>query len=114
MLSIISLIITLIALAGQYFTTISSMKERLTKLETKIELFWKTVEKAIPKLLMAPHSPRQDELLQKLSNGKLSKTEACELKGLLEEALKIKNPSKVVAIALLLSRLEQIERGLDK
>jgi len=85
-----------------------NLEGRLVKLETKIDLFWTAVEQNIPRLLKQPIHKRKDDLLDKLTSGKLSKDEAEELIGELDKDKSTVDPGMVLAVTLVLARLQQI------
>lgn len=96
--AIVAAIITSLITQGIfYFKVISELKERATRLETKIEPFWELIMKNIPDLLkMAkksgnPNNPnpedRKKELLDKLEKQALTPDEAKELRGILEREM---------------------------
>lgn len=109
-LPLIAVLVSLAGILGKYYKSISSMKERLTRLETKMELFWKIVENNVGRLLKSPRQPRKDELLDKLSGNSLNREEAAELKEILERefAKKGKRSQLSLAYILALGRLEQV------
>lgn len=86
------------------------LAERLARIETKLDLFWKVVEQNIPRLLKRPTHKRMDDLLDKMSMGGLNgdHSEAKELILLLEEDLKQQDSTRVLATTLILARLHQL------
>lgn len=105
-ISLAGLLISICGLLWQHFKTIAGINERLSTMETKIDLFWKAVEKHVVDLLKAPHTKRYDVLLDKLVQGTLTNEEARELKGYLTNHLKTAKASKRLAMVLLLARIE--------
>lgn len=90
--------------------TVKTTNERITVLETKVEVFWKFLEENIAKILHSPHTPEIDALLDKLIDGKdIQKEEMIKLKNLLEDDLakNIGQKRDAVAMAILIARLEQ-------
>lgn len=110
LIPILSIIFTVVAIAWEHFQVIGALKERLTRLETKMEPFWRIIEERLPKLLLSPKNLRKDALLEKMSKRELSKGEAVELKNILEkefDSMASEN-FKVLTYTLVLARLEQI------
>ena len=107
-LSIISIFLTTLGFLFLWFGIISGMKERISRLETKMELFWKAIENNVSALLKTfPTNINKDVLLDKLSNGELSMEEAQTLRTILiGEMEKFKN--KKIAYILMLARIEQL------
>lgn len=82
-------------LGGASFKFSYAMAQRVTALETKIELFWGVVEKQMSNLLHSPHRPTLDKLLEKNQAGeKLTKDEAEQLADLLEKLINSEDLSK--------------------
>lgn len=108
-LSILSIISVVVGFVVQYYVVINKLQERLKEVEVKSDLFWKIVEKEIPRLLHSPHTPKLDLLLEKMENNKLDLCEAKELVQHLKEERDEMNPDfgKKLAIILLLARLDQ-------
>lgn len=108
--------VAIIGLLFQYFAVISGIKERLTEIETKVELFWKALEGRVVDMLKSPNLPYQDVLLEKLRAGGLSEEEAEDLKEiLLKEMLsKEEDAGKQLAYVLIIGRLDGIIFELRK
>lgn len=91
----------------------SSTGERITKLETKMELFWSALERRVVDILKPKSNPepkRKGVLLDKLRDRTLSEKEAEELKKLLSNDVQHeKNDGRKLAIGFILARLEQLE-----
>ena len=111
-ITLIGMICTVLSVAMIYFKTINSLDRRLTKMETKTNLLWKVVEREIPRLLKNPHSITKDRLLDKMSNKNLTLKEAVKLKGMLENEIRKKEGTIVIAYSLTIARLEQYIGGL--
>ena len=104
---------------------IASQSDRITKQETKMELFWNAVGGVMSSLIKQPIHFRKDELMDRLVPDKLprlaenSVEELLELKAILNDELitlsKIKDP-KSLAYALALAYIDQIllDKGVIK
>jgi len=95
---------------------------RITTMETKMELFWNAVGGVMSSLIKQPIHFRKDELMDKLVGDKLpgsSTDELLELRIILEDELvtlrEIKDPKSLV-YALALAYIDQIlyDRGIVK
>lgn len=65
-----------------------SMVQRVTSLETKVGLYWGTVEKQISAQLHSPHRPKLDVLLDKNTKGEpLTTQEAEQMVDLLQKLI---------------------------
>ena len=120
----VSIVIMVGGVLWGYFKAIADLKsklaavekqilERVVKLETKMELFWTTVEECVPKMLHSPHAPMMDELLEKVEKRKpLTLDEAIELKQMLETEFNgdPKQPH-AMGYVLLIARLNDIIRS---
>ena len=80
--------------------------ERITRLETKVELFWGTMKKAAADLLHSPHTPEFDMLLEKSKADKLTRAEAMRLKELLLEERKTGDKISQFVAALMLAEMD--------
>lgn len=81
-------------LAGAAFKFAYSMAQRVTSLETKISLYWSSVEKQMSTMLHSPHRPTLDLLLDKNARGEsLTKDEAIQLIELLQKMIESKDLS---------------------
>ena len=106
-LSIGAMGLTVAGLAFQHFSVLSKIKERLTSLETKTDLFWKIIEGNVVKLLKTyPTNIDKDILLDKLSNGELVITEAERLRTVLSSELENTKKNNKLAYILVVARLE--------
>jgi len=106
-LSIGAMGLTVAGLAFQHFSVLSKIKERLTSLETKTDLFWKIIEGNVVKLLKTyPTNIDKDILLDKLSNGELVITEAERLRTVLSNELENTKKNNKLAYILVVARLE--------
>ena len=107
-LPIIAIIVSIAGLLFQYFGMIAGIKERLAKIETKVELFWKVVEENIPKLLMRNSTPETDKLVAELTNPEMPETHLSKLKVLLRvELQESKDKAEILAVIMALGRIEQ-------
>ncbi len=84
------------------------LEGRLVRLETKIDLFWTAIEQNIPRLLKQPTHLLRDRLLDKMSKGDLSREEAKELMEDLKNDTEASDGTKVLALTLVLARLQQL------
>jgi hypothetical protein len=115
-LPIISIIVTVLGFAITYFGFIqrqqdraTAQAERMTKLETKVDLFWRVVETNVGQLLKSPTHATKDTLLDKLAHRELTIQEAELLRGILTDEMQLKGRTdSVVAYALIIARLEQV------
>jgi hypothetical protein len=83
--------------------------ERITKIETKVDLFWKVVETSVGSLLKSPTHTEKDVLLDKLAHRELDMPEAERLRGILTDEMQLRGRENgVIAYALIIARLEQI------
>lgn len=110
----IAITLTVLGLLSQHFLVLSKMKERLSALETKIELFWKVVEKKMVDSLKQPTHQRKDSLIDKLKGGGLVLEEAVELRDILDGESECHNGCPNVAYILVLARLEALIYDLRK
>jgi len=84
-----------------------AIQERLAKLETKVEVFWKALETNLVNLLKLPTHLLMDELLDKLAANTLGRGERAQLSAILAERLQTEeNTAMKVAISLVLARLK--------
>jgi len=123
--AVASLIICAFNIVGLFAEHFKS-RERIARLETKIEPFWKTLENNIPSLISAitksknphsnPHNPngeaRKKELLDRMHEKTLGPREANELTEILErelaEARERGDTTAILALLLLLGLLAAI------
>ncbi len=123
-ISVAALIVSVVGVLWQYFgvilrlkdevhqiqdtlkSDVGKVKERLIRLETKTDLFWKTVEENVPRLLMHPHTARRDELLLRMSDGQLNASEIAELLHDLESSVSQEPRDLQLATILLIVRLK--------
>ena len=80
--------------------------ERITRLETKMELFWGTMKNAASDILHSPHTPEFDILLEKNKLGKLSKAEKERFKILLLAEKKSDDKLSQFVAALMLAEMD--------
>lgn len=118
LLPVVSILVTVVGLISgfliQHFAVITKIMSRLTKLETQMSPFWKMLEAELPKLIHSPHTPDLDNLLDKMSKGKLSIGEYRNLRDKLKIEMEDSDTAKKIAIILLLVRLDQIIHGDKK
>jgi hypothetical protein len=106
--------VSVCGLLFQHFAVTAKIQERITRLETKVELFWSSIEKSVaPMLKSYPTNVEKDILLDKMTLGELSLDEAYHLRTILMEEAKIER-DKAIAYALALARLEQIIYDLKR
>jgi hypothetical protein len=102
----------IIAVAGlliTYFGFVLKVSERMTKVETKVDLFWKVIETNVGSLLKSPTHVEKDMLLDKLSHRELNIKEAETLRSILTDEMQLKGRSDaIIAYSLIIGRLEQI------
>ena len=108
-LSITAISLTVIGLLFQHFAVLSKIKERLTALETKMDLFWKAIEGNIVKMLKTfPTNINKDILLDKLSQKELDIMEAEKLRTILIGEMETTKTNNKLAYVLVIARLEQL------
>jgi hypothetical protein len=113
--SAIAIGIALLSFLASHFGSIPQLRERLTAVETRLDLFWKLMEKSMASIIRSPHTPRLDELLDKLLEDKsLNLAEAEELRWLLKEKDEFDDDKKILAKAMLLPLVEQKIYDLKK
>jgi len=110
-LPVLSIVIAVSLALLQYFVFISTLMQRVTSIETKVGLFWGLVERELPSILKRPTHLTMDVLLDKMSLSGLTIDEAKDLWDRLY-CLNDLPTERVVIRVLLLSRLEQIIRGM--
>ena len=107
-LALIAIGVSATGLLAQHFVSIAKLKERLVRIETKVDVFWKAVEGRLVDMLHSPHSPEVDVLLDKMKQGGLSLDEAIHLRNQLDMQYTNANPHRNIALILVLGRLEQV------
>jgi hypothetical protein len=113
-LPIVSIAISIIGLLITYFGFVQKgierqaiLENRLTKLETNNEVFWKVIEPHMAGIIHSPNHRERDELVDKLVKGALTENESVKLIFLLEENIRENHDGgKVLASALLLARVK--------
>jgi len=82
---------------------------RFTELETKVELFWLCIEKAVPGIIHSPHTPELDKQLETFQEKNMNIEELKTFKNILDKYIeqKIISPEKIVPATLLSTRLSQ-------
>lgn len=116
-LSICAIFLTVVGLLIQHFCVLSAIKERLVRLETKMELFWGTIETNVSKMLKTyPTNIRKDILLDKFANKELVRDEAFELRTILIGELEATGMKRqeTLAYILVIARIDQIIPWLKK
>lgn len=105
-----SFIVAVTGLLWQHFGVISSIKERLTSVETKMELFWNPLMEYMSKALHHPTQLKRDKFIDNFE--KLSLEELTEMKMDFKKELAdlieqdVKDP-KVLLYSLFLARIDQ-------
>jgi hypothetical protein len=108
-ISILTFLITYFGFIQRQVATAVAQENRLTKIETKIELFWTVVERNVGQMLKSPTHTEKDVLLDKLAHRELSISEAETLRGILTDEMQLRGRENgVIAYALIIARLEQI------
>lgn len=108
-LAIVSISLTVMGFLFLWFGVVSRILQRLTKVETRGDLFWKIVEDKMVEVFHSPEHPRRDELMDRWRDKQLGLEEAIELRLLVNHAFDLTNgddPRKMAA-ALILGKLEQ-------
>ena len=84
------------------------LEHRLTSLEGKIEPIWEAIIKEIPRLLISPHSPEFDELVEKalkIGLDDMTPEEIERLRNLLDseydQAVEEKNSGRAIGLVLM-------------
>lgn len=82
------------------------LEHRLTSLEEKIEPIWEAIIKEIPRLLISPHSPEFDKLVEKsLKGDEFTPEELEKLRKLVdaeyEQAVEEKNSGRAIGLVLM-------------
>jgi ribosome biogenesis SPOUT family RNA methylase Rps3 len=112
-LSIFAICLTIIGLLFQHFAVLSGIKERITALETKMELFWKAIETNVSQLLKSyPTNIDKDILLDKLSNRELTLEDAQALRTVLIGEMECTKTNNKLAYILIIARVEQTIKEL--
>jgi hypothetical protein len=115
-LPIVSIVVSILGLVIVYFGFIQKQTERvvaqenrLTRIETKVDLFWKAVETNVGQMLKSPTHIEKDLLLDKLAHRELDISEAELLRSILTDEMQLRGRDNgVIAYALIIGRLEQI------
>ena len=82
-------------------------ENRMTSLETKVDLFWKVVETNVGQLLKSPTHAEKDMLLDKLAHQELNIEEAERLRSILTDEMQLKGRDNgTIAYELIIGRLE--------
>ncbi len=95
------------------------LEHRLTSLESKLDPIWQAIIKEIPKLLISPHTPEFDVLVEEamvnLEGMTIAKVK--RLMTLLEEeydvAVKEKNTGRAVGLSLMKAGVKSTTAGLN-
>lgn len=110
--SIIAIVVASTAIVGllyQQFGVLGDIKERLTSVETKMELFWTAIQSKTIDMLKSPTNLVKDGLLDKLRNGDCTRDDCHTLYDMLIAEMKAKKPSdgKMLAYCIVLGRINQ-------
>lgn len=99
-----------------YFAFTVKISQRVTKLETSYEVFWKVLDPHLAQIIHSPVHTRRDKLVEKLVNNRqhLDRKEAKELGVILEGCLADCTQNQKLAAALLLARLAAITLEMKK
>lgn len=95
------------------------LEHRLTSLESKLEPIWQAIIKEIPKLLISPHTPEFDALVEKATDnlGTMTIADVKRLMTLLDQeydiAVKEKNTGRAVGLSLLKAGVKSTTAGLN-
>src|SRR5690242_4138807 len=92
-IGIAGLLLTIFGFVVMWFQGIIKTRERIITLETKIEIFWRSVAFDAAKILHTPHliNKKRDELLEKFVEGKIIREELKELILILKQIIEEKN-----------------------
>ena len=113
--AIITIIISFLGLIGVIFGFVLKISNRLTKVESDSETFWKVLGPHMAEIIHSPEHKDRDELVDKLVHGVLPEDEALLLMELLEQNIhENHSESKKLASALLLARLKSLYGGASK
>lgn len=125
MFGISAIIIAVVGLLFQHFGVIARIKEemgrentlireRISALETKTDLFWKIVETEVAERLKSPAHKRKDDLLDKMKAHSLTLEEAEELAEIVKAEYNNPHERKHIELGyiLVIGRLEQIMHEL--
>lgn len=108
------IIVSILGVTALYFGVLSSIKERLSTLEVKIDLIWHATEGIVSDSLRHPSEPRKDILLDKMVNKTATVKELIELRGLLKSKMtKVKSP-EAIATAFAIGRIDVLLWDLQK
>ena len=108
-LSLVAIFISVFGLLFQYFGIISDIKERITRLETKTELFWKCVETGVVGMLKTyPTNVNKDVLLDNMLHNELTLDDAQELRSILKGEMELAKKENILIYVLALGRIEQV------
>jgi hypothetical protein len=113
-ISAIALLLALVSYLSQRYTSkdTADILQRLTALETKVELWWGAVAKRAAEMLKDwPTNPSKDILIEKFIGQRLTKEEAEELRCILLEERKSARESVSLAYTILLASLDTIVHG---
>jgi hypothetical protein len=107
--SISALIISVLGLAATYFGFVIKISERMTKVETNNDVFWKILEPHMAQIIHSPTHQERDELVDKLVHSCLTIAGAARLVFMLEENIRENGDSgKKLASAFLLARVKAL------
>jgi hypothetical protein len=107
-IAITAVILTVIGFMINHFAIISKLQERLTALETKMEIFWKAVGNHVAEMLKSyPTNIEKDILLEKLSTKEITLEEAYKLKTIVKGEMQ-KAANERLAYILLLAGIDVV------
>lgn len=88
-ISVAGLLLSVVSAGFVYFEGVLKNRERLTRLETKVEIFWKDVTYDAAKILHTPHpeNERRDYLLEQFVEQQITRDELKELISLLKSII---------------------------
>ncbi len=90
---------------------VMSVKEEVAVLRARFDMLIKVIEQYVPKSLVAPHTPRRDELLHRLSIQEITLPESQELLDDMERNMQEFKGEKFLAAILLVVRLKDKLNG---
>lgn len=91
-IALVAVGISAIGIGIVYVEGVIKMRERMTKVETKIEIFWKDVSYDAAKILHTPHpeNARRDYLLERFVAQQITREELAELIQVLKDIIEEK------------------------
>jgi hypothetical protein len=108
-ISLLGLIATYVKLSNDGEQRSRLQSERIAKIETKVDLFWRVVETNVGQLLKSPDHYLKDLLIDKMARRELTLPEAEQLRSILTDEMQLMGRQNgVVAYTLILGRIEQL------